>query len=126
MIYMNRPSLTRFAWLSIAAAVLTIALKTAAYFITGSVGLLSDAVESIVNLVGRHHGPGDADGGRAAGRQGPTPTATARRNIFPAGSRAGLILVAALGIGVAAVPRLITPRPLDAVGLGLAVSVWPR
>jgi len=48
----NRSRLTRFAWLSIAAAVITIALKTAAYFITGSVGLLSDAVESIVNLVG--------------------------------------------------------------------------
>ena len=40
---MHRPSLTRFAWLSIAAAILTIGLKAAAYFITGSVGLLSDA-----------------------------------------------------------------------------------
>ena len=48
----TRRSLTRFAWLSIAAAVLTIGLKTTAYLITGSVGLLSDAVESLVNLVG--------------------------------------------------------------------------
>src|SRR3954470_14342123 len=46
-----RPSLTRFAWLSIAAAVVTIGLKTGAYALTGSVGLLSDAMESIVNLV---------------------------------------------------------------------------
>ena len=49
---MSRPmSLARFAWLSIAAAVVTIALKTVAYLLTGSVGLLSDALESIVNLV---------------------------------------------------------------------------
>ena len=47
---MERAFLTRFAWLSIAAAVLTIALKTAAYLLTGSVGLLSDALESLVNL----------------------------------------------------------------------------
>jgi len=45
-------SLTRFAWLSIGAAVLTIALKTVAYLLTGSIGLLSDALESLVNLVG--------------------------------------------------------------------------
>ena len=44
-------SLTRYAWLSIAAAILTIALKSAAYIVTGSVGLLSDALESLVNLL---------------------------------------------------------------------------
>ena len=48
---MERRHLTRFAWLSAAAAVLTIVLKTAAYLLTGSVGLLSDAMESIVNVV---------------------------------------------------------------------------
>ena len=48
----NRSSLTRFAWLSIAAAILTITLKTIAYLLTGSVGLLSDALESFVNLIG--------------------------------------------------------------------------
>jgi divalent metal cation (Fe/Co/Zn/Cd) transporter len=42
--------LERFAWLSIAAAVATIALKTAAWWLTGSVGLLSDALESLINL----------------------------------------------------------------------------
>jgi cation diffusion facilitator family transporter len=119
---MNRPSLTRFAWLSIAAAVLTIALKTAAYFITGSVGLLSDAVESIVNLVGGIMAlamltvaarPADKDHAYGHGKA----------EYFSSGVEGGLILVAALGIGVAAVPRLITPRPLEAVGLGLAVSV---
>ena len=48
---MQHAPLTRYAWLSIAAAVLTIALKAAAYVITGSVSLLSDALESVVNLV---------------------------------------------------------------------------
>src|SRR5665811_53506 len=48
----DRSFLTRFAWLSISAAVLTIALKAGAYLLTGSVGLLSDALESSVNLVG--------------------------------------------------------------------------
>ena len=48
----DRSSLTRFAWLSICAAVVTIGLKAVAYRLTGSVGLLSDAIESLVNLVG--------------------------------------------------------------------------
>jgi divalent metal cation (Fe/Co/Zn/Cd) transporter len=48
----DRSFLTRFAWLSIAAAILTIGLKTVAYLVTGSVGLLSDALESLVNLAG--------------------------------------------------------------------------
>ncbi|MGZ5153019.1 MAG: cation transporter, partial [Burkholderiales bacterium] len=47
----HRPSLTRFAWLSIAAAIVIIYLKAAAYWLTGSVGLLSDALESVINLV---------------------------------------------------------------------------
>ena len=48
---MKEETLTRYAWLSIAAAVLTISLKAGAYYVTGSVGLLSDALESIINLV---------------------------------------------------------------------------
>ena len=48
----NRRALTSFAWLSIGAALATIALKTGAYLLTGSVGLLSDALESLVNLAG--------------------------------------------------------------------------
>ena len=49
---MNRRSLTRFAWLAIAAALVTIVLKAGAYFLTNSIGLLSDALESLVNLFG--------------------------------------------------------------------------
>ena len=48
----NRANLTRYAWISIAAALVTIALKSAAFYLTGSVGLLSDALESLVNLMG--------------------------------------------------------------------------
>jgi cation diffusion facilitator family transporter len=118
---MSRPSLTRFAWLSIAAALLTIALKTVAYLVTGSVGLLSDAVESVVNLIGGLMAlamltvaarPADDDHAYGHGKA----------EYFSSGVEGGLILVAALSIGVAAVQRLITPQPLEAVGLGLIVS----
>lgn len=117
----QRASLTGFAWLSIGAALVTIALKTGAYFITGSVGLLSDAVESVVNLVGGvmalamlkiAERPADED--HAYGHS--------KAEYFSSGLEGGLILVAALGIALAAVPRLIAPKPLEAIGLGLLVS----
>lgn len=119
---MIRPSLTRFARLSIAAAVVTIALKTAAYFITGSVGLLSDAIESGVNLIGGIMAlamltiaarPADED--HAYGHS--------KAEYFSSGVEGGLILVAAVSIGVAAVMRLVTPAPLEDIGAGLLVSV---
>ena len=119
---MNRPSLTHFAWLSIAAALVTIALKTTAYLLTGSVGLLSDAVESLVNLVGGIMAlamltvaarPADDD--HSYGHS--------KAEYFSSGVEGGLILVAAISIGVAAVMRIITPKPLEAVGVGLLVSV---
>lgn len=117
----NRPSLTRFAWLSIGAALLTIGLKTGAYLITGSVGLLSDAVESLVNLLGGFMAlamltvaarPADEDHAYGHGKA----------EYFSSGLEGGLILVAAISISVAAVTRLIAPQQLQAVGMGLAVS----
>ena len=119
---MTQHSLTRFAWLSIAAALLTIGLKTAAYFITGSVGLLSDAVESVVNLVGGIMAlamltiaarPADDDHAYGHGKA----------EYFSSGVEGGLIFVAALSIAVAACHRLVFPRPLEAVGSGLVVAV---
>ena len=119
---MNRSSLTRFAWLSIAAAILTIALKTIAYLLTGSVGLLSDALESFVNLVGALMAlamltiaarPADED--HAFGHS--------KAEYFSSGVEGTLILLAAVSITVAAIPRLIAPKPLEQVGLGLGVSV---
>jgi cation diffusion facilitator family transporter len=118
----GRDPLTRFAWLSIAAALVTIALKTAAYLLTGSVGLLSDAVESVVNLVGGVMAlamltvaarPADDD--HAYGHS--------KAEYFSSGVEGSLILIAAVSIGVTAVQRLFTPQPLEAVGLGLLVSV---
>ncbi len=119
---MNRSSLTRFAWLSIAAAILTIALKTIAYLLTGSVGLLSDALESFVNLVGALMAlamltiaarPADED--HAFGHS--------KAEYFSSGVEGTLILLAAASIIAAAIPRLIAPKPLEQVGLGLGVSV---
>lgn len=118
----GRSSLTRFAWLSIAAAVVTIALKAGAYFLTGSVGLLSDALESIVNLVGALVAlvmltiaarPADED--HAFGHS--------KAEYFSSGVEGALILVAAASIIVSAIPRLIAPKPIEQVGLGLGVSV---
>ncbi|MBI5952384.1 MAG: cation transporter [Chloroflexi bacterium] len=118
----DRSSLTRFAWLSIGAAVLTIALKTIAYLLTGSVGLLSDALESLVNLVGALMAlamltiaarPADED--HAYGHS--------KAEYFSSGAEGMLILVAAVSIILSAAPRLINPKPLEQVGLGLGVSV---
>lgn len=119
---MDRRSLTRFAWLSIAAAVATMGLKAAAYQMTGSVGLLSDALESLVNLAGALMAlamltaaarPPDED--HAYGHS--------KAEYFSSVLEGTLILVAAASIGVAAVERLVNPKPLEQVGVGLAVSV---
>ncbi|MBK9007181.1 MAG: cation transporter [Anaerolineae bacterium] len=118
----NRASLTRFAWLSIGAALATIALKTAAYFLTGSVGLLSDAIESLVNLVGAGMALGmltiaarPADESHVYGHS--------KAEYFASATEGLLILGASAGIVSAAVPRLMNPQPLEQLGLGLGVSV---
>jgi cation diffusion facilitator family transporter len=117
----SAPSLTRYAWLSIAAALITIVMKGAAYFLTGSVGLLSDALESIVNLVGAimalamltwAEQPPDDEHEYGHGKA----------EYFSSGAEGTLILLAALSIGWASVSRLITPHPIEAIGIGLTVS----
>ena len=72
--------LSRFAWLSIAAALVTIALKTVAWQITGSVGLLSDAAESLVNLVAAIVALVALKVRDPAGRREPPLPVTARRS----------------------------------------------
>jgi len=118
----DRKSLTRFAWLSIAAAIGTMGLKGLAYHLTGSVGLLSDALESLVNLAGALMAlamlaaaarPPDED--HAYGHS--------KAEYFSSVLEGTLILIAAASIGVAAVNRLIDPQPLQKIGAGLAVSV---
>lgn len=119
---MKSPSLTRYAWLSIAAAVATILLKGWAYLLTGSVGLLSDALESFVNLAGALMAlamltvaarPPDEDHAYGHGKA----------EYFSVGLEGALILVAAASIAITAVDRLLHPRALEQVGVGLAVSV---
>lgn len=114
--------LERLIWLSIAAAVATITLKTVAWLLTGSVGLLSDAAESVVNLVAAvfalivlRWSARPADEEHAYGHE--------KADYLSAGVEGALITVAAGTIIYAAIGRLIHPQPLEDVGIGLAVSV---
>jgi len=115
--------LERYAWLSVAAAIATIALKALAWRLTDSVGLLSDALESIVNLAAALLAlsmlrlaatPPDAD----------HPYGFSKAEYFSAGIEGALIVLAAAGILWAAIPRLVAPQPLDMpfIGLGLTVA----
>lgn len=115
-------SLKRYAYLSIAAALATILLKGAAWWMTGSVGLLSDALESFVNLAGAlmalamlsvAEEPADENHAHGHGKA----------EYFSSAFEGFLILVAAVSIGYAAVGRLLNPQALESVGPGLAVSV---
>jgi cation diffusion facilitator family transporter len=114
-------NLERYAWLSVAAALATISLKTLAWWLTGSVGLLSDALESIVNLAAAllalsmlrlAASPPDAE----------HPYGFSKAEYFSAGIEGALIVLAAAGILASAIPRLIEPRMLEAPVLGLALT----
>ncbi|MHB8974560.1 MAG: cation diffusion facilitator family transporter [Pirellulaceae bacterium] len=116
----SRSSLARFAQLSIGAALATILLKSAAFWITGSMGLLSDAVESLVNLAGAIIAfvmlviaARPADDEHVYGHS--------KAEYFASGAEGSLILVAAVSIAVAAVTRLFNPQPLEQIGIGIAV-----
>ena len=114
--------LAKFAWLSIGAAVATISLKTLAYLLTGSVGLLSDAMESVVNLVA-------AVIALAALTFAARPADNSHRfghgkvQYLSAGAEGVMILVAAVLIIWQAIGRLIAPEPLDSVGIGLTLTL---
>ncbi|OJU95505.1 MAG: cation-efflux pump [Solirubrobacterales bacterium 67-14] len=118
---MRRKRLIRVISVSIVVAVLTISMKFAAWLLTGSVGLLSDAAESVVNLVAAGVAlvvilwstrPADED--HTYGHE--------KADYLSAGFEGALILLAAVTIAYAAVDRLINPTELTEVGLGLAVS----
>lgn len=119
---MRPKSLKRYAWLSIAAALCTIVLKGIAWRLTDSVGLLSDAAESFVNLAGALMALGmlsvaarPADDSHAYGHT--------KAEYFSSAFEGFLILAAAIWIAVEAVERLLNPRPVQAVGIGLGVAV---
>lgn len=118
----DRASLTSFAWLSIAAAITTIALKTGAYLLTDSVGLLSDALESLVNLAGAIMALSmltiaarPADDSHVYGHS--------KAEYFASVTEGILILGAAAAIIGAAINRLLQPRQLEQLGFGLGVSI---
>lgn len=114
--------LTKFAWLSIAAAVFTIGLKAAAYIFTGSVGMLSDALESGVNLVAAVLALVVLN----IAAQPPDEEHTyghTKAEYFSSGVEGSLILVAGIMIATAAVERLVHLRPLEQTTLGLILSL---
>lgn len=115
-------TLKKFAWLSVATAIVTIALKVTAWWVTGSVGLLSDAAESVVNLVAAVIALGavtvaerPADDDHQFGHS--------KAEYFSAGVEGAMIFVAATFILVVSVERIINPAPLESLGLGLGISV---
>jgi len=110
-----------YAWLSAVAALATIALKTLAWWLTGSVGLLSDALESFVNLAAAllavsmlRLAAAPPDEGHQYGHS--------KAEYFSAGIEGALIVLAAGGIFATALPRLIHPQPLETAVLGLGIS----
>ena len=110
------------AWLSIATSIATLGLKFGAYFLTGSVSLLSDAMEAFVNLAAGTVALGaltyaarPADDDHAFGHD--------KAEYFASGVEGALILVAAASIAWAAIQRLLHPAPIESLGWGLAVSV---
>lgn len=112
----------RLLWASVGVAVITITLKTGAWWLTDSVGLLSDAMESLVNLASAMFGlmmvtiaerPADED----------HPYGHHKAEYFSSGFEGILIIVAGLGILWAAGHRVLDPQPIEQVGLGLALSV---
>jgi cation diffusion facilitator family transporter len=117
----ERSSLTRFAWLSIAAAITTIGLKSVAYLLTGSVGLLSDAVESVVNLMGALM----ALGMLTVAARPPDQNHTfghSKAEYFSSIVEGLLILGAAAAIAYTAIGRIFHPRELEQMSVGLIVS----
>jgi len=116
------PRLAKWAWLSIAAAITTIALKSGAYLLTGSVGLLSDAMESVVNLVAAALALFAI---RVASRPADDTHHFGHGKVeyFSAGAEGLMIVVAAALIVTSAVQRLLNPQPLEDLGIGLAITV---
>lgn len=119
---MSAQSLKKFIYLSIAAAVATILLKFSAWYLTDSVGLFSDALESCVNLVAAvialvmlTIAERPADEGHAFGHN--------KAEYFSSAIEGAMIILAAFSIIWSAVPRIIHPQPLENIGIGLVVAV---
>ncbi len=119
---MRRSDLNKFIWLSIAAAIATIALKAAAYFYTGSIGLLSDALESLINLAAAIVAllmikiaaqPPDQE--HSFGHD--------KAEYFASGIEGTLIFLGAAAIIYTSIPRLFSPQPIEHIGVGLIITL---
>ena len=113
---------TFYAWLSLATSILTIGLKFWAYYLTGSVGMLSDAVEAGVNIAAAlvalgvlTYAEAKPDREHNFGHE--------KAQYFSSGIEGALIFVAAAAIVWSAIPRLAHPQAIEQVGAGLALSV---
>ncbi|HXR59092.1 MAG TPA: cation diffusion facilitator family transporter [Burkholderiales bacterium] len=118
---MAKGGLERYAWLSVAVALATIALKTLAWHFTGSVGLLSDALESLINLAAALLAVSMLRLA-AAPPDDEHPHGHFKAEYFSSGIEGALIVLAAAGIVWTALPRLAAPQPIEAPLLGLALS----
>jgi len=121
--FKKRKSPASIVWFSIIASVLTITLKAIAYYVTDSVGFLSDAMESIINLVAGivaflmlkiAFNPPDKE----------HPFGHDKAEYFSSLIEGSLIIIAAIGIGIAAINRIIHPKPLEELNLGMVFSVF--
>jgi cation diffusion facilitator family transporter len=113
---------TFYAWVSLATSIVTIALKFAAYYLTGSVGLLSDAVEAVVNIVAALVALGVLTYAEA-GPDREHNFGHEKAQYFSSGIEGALIFVAAGGIVWTAIPRLMHPQEIEQVSLGLGLSI---
>src|SRR5438105_2534659 len=118
---MAETNLRSFMALSILAAILTLGLKTAAWWLTGSVGLLSDAAESVVNLVAActayvslWYAARPVDATHTYGHE--------KIEFFSSGVEGGLVMVAALGIGAMAIHHLLVPHHPEKLDIGVMVG----
>ena len=114
--------LHRYAWISVGAAITTLAIKSYAYILTQSVGIFSDALESLVNLTAALFAvrililaakPPDKDHVYGHGKA----------EFFSSIFEGILIMIAGLSIVVTAVERLTQPKPIERIGLGLAIAL---
>lgn len=119
--HLDHTSSTRLIWLAVIAGVITLAMKMAAYLVTGSIGILSDAVESVVNIVTAiltlltvHVARRPPDETHHYGHE--------KVEYFSAVAEGLVILATAFAVGYAALSRLLAPRPLQDVGLGLVLA----
>lgn len=119
---MSLRSPTFYAWLSLATSIVTIILKFMAYYLTGSVGLLSDAVEALVNIAAALVALGVLTYAQA-GPDREHNFGHEKAQYFSSGIEGALIFVASAGIVWSAIPRLLHPQPIEQVGLGLVLSV---